>query len=49
MPERDLKTFRLSADVLKLLKKLAAENNRTEANMVEVLILEAAKKAKLKP
>jgi hypothetical protein len=42
-------SFALSEDTLKLLAKLADKNLRSMASMVEVLILEAAKKEKLKP
>jgi predicted DNA-binding protein len=40
-------SFALSAEVIELLKKLAEKNNRSQANMIEELIKEAAKKEKL--
>ena len=46
--EKSVKSFRLSDEVRTLLKKLAEKNSRTETNMVEVLIKEAAKKADIK-
>lgn len=36
--------FRLSPDVIELLKKLCEKHDRSQANMLEVLIKEAAKK-----
>jgi hypothetical protein len=41
-------SFTLSEDAMKLLKKLAEKNLRSAASMVEVLIIEAAKKEKIK-
>jgi len=40
-------SFTLSADVLDLLKKLSEKNDRSQSNMIEVLIKEAAKKQKI--
>lgn len=42
-------SFSLSEEVIDLLKKLAAKHDRSQANMIEVLIKEAAKKEKIKP
>ncbi len=48
MSIKPLKTFRLSQEVLMLLKKIAEAHNRGQSNMIEVLILEEAKKLKIK-
>lgn len=40
-------SFALSEETLKLLKALAEKANRSQANMLEVLISEAAKKEKV--
>ncbi len=40
-------SFALSEEALKLLKTLAEKNERSQANMLEILIKEAAKKHKL--
>ena len=39
-------SFALSNEVLELLKKLCEENNRSQANMIEKLIIDASKKVK---
>jgi predicted DNA-binding protein len=39
-------SYALSEEVLKLLKELAEKNNRSQANMIEELILQAAKPTK---
>jgi len=39
-------SFSLSDKALELLDKLAAKNNRSKANMLEVIIEEASKKIK---
>jgi predicted DNA-binding protein len=39
-------SYALSEEVLKLLKELAEKNNRSQANMIEELILKAAKPTK---
>ena len=41
-------TFRMKPSVVKLLNQLGKIHNRKRANMLEVLIMEAAKKEKLK-
>jgi hypothetical protein len=40
-------SFSLDENVLALLKKLAEKNNRSQANQLEELIKEAAKKSKI--
>ena len=42
-------SFSLSAESLEMLKKLAEKNNRSQANMLEILISDAAEKMKIKP
>lgn len=41
-------SFALSNEALELLKALAEKDNRSQANMLEILIIEAAKKMKIK-
>ena len=41
-------SFSINPEVLELLKKLAAANDRSSASMLEVLIKEAAIKEKIK-
>ena len=41
-------SFALSEDALQLLKKLSLELNRSQANTIETLIKDAAKKEKIK-
>lgn len=41
-------SFTLSEESLRLLKLLAEKNDRSQANMLETLIKEAAKKEKIK-
>lgn len=41
-------SFTLDIDILKLLKKISEAHNRSQSNMIEVLILEEAKKLKIK-
>jgi hypothetical protein len=41
-------SFSLNEETLSLLKKLAEKNDRSQANMLDVLIKEAAKKEKIK-
>lgn len=41
-------SFALSEEAIKALKLLAEKNKRSSANMLELLILEAAKKEKIK-
>ncbi len=45
---KKITSFSLNEDTLTLLKKLAEKNNRSQANMLEVLITDAAKKEKIK-
>jgi predicted DNA-binding protein len=40
-------SFSISDEALELLKKLAEKNDRSQANMLEILIKEAAKKEKI--
>ena len=42
-------SFSLNEETLLLLKKLAEKHDRSQANMLDVLIKEAAKKEKIKP
>jgi hypothetical protein len=42
-------SFALSQAALELLKALAEKDNRSQANMLELLIIEAAKKKGIKP
>ena len=46
---KTLKNFRLSDVAIEALKKLAEKNVRSEANMIELLIIEEAKRLKIKP
>lgn len=43
-----LRAYRLTEEAIALLNKLCALHNRSQANMLEVLIKEAAKKDKIK-
>lgn len=43
---KTLKSFRLSDEAIKALEKLAKADDRSEAYIVEKLIVDAAKKAK---
>jgi len=44
---KKITSFSLNEDTLSMLKKLAEKNDRSQANMLEVLIKEAAVKAKI--
>jgi hypothetical protein len=45
---KKITSFSLNEETLSLLKKLAEKNDRSQANMLDVLIKEAAKKEKIK-
>lgn len=45
---KTLKAFRLSEEAIEILKKLCEKHKRSEANMIEVLLLDAAKDLKKK-
>ena len=45
---KELKTFRLSADAIKILIALAKKDDRSEAYIIEQLLLEKGKKEKIK-
>lgn len=44
---KKLSTYRLSEEVRQLLKKIAEQEKRSEANMLEILILAEAKRRKI--
>lgn len=48
MPKK-ITSFSLDETILILLKKLAKKDNRSMANMLQILIQEAADKEKIKP
>lgn len=45
---KKITSFSLDEDILKLLKTLADKENRSMANMLQILIKEAATKSKVK-
>jgi hypothetical protein len=45
---KKITSFSLNEETLLLLKKLSEKNDRSQANMLDVLIKEAAKKEKIK-
>ena len=45
---KTLKNFRLSETAIEILKKLAEKQTRSEANMIEALIIEESKRIKIK-
>jgi hypothetical protein len=45
---KKLVAYRLSEDTIRLLKLIAEKEQRSQANMLEILIQQAAKAAKIK-
>ena len=46
---KELKNFRLSAEAIKVLKILAEKDDRSEAYIIEQLLIEKGKKEKILP